>query len=148
MSGQAVETYVVLRSCIEYAVYALHINKNPNLTELWLRRHDDGASTRSMRRQFEHVRVIKTLQDTDNTLGIWSAETSSAGNMASEVRAWGLSKGVTGVVWTALAPKLGGTYRQPSVGEVVQSEIPHMARFDTTRGYRSLAVSRCEAVHT
>jgi hypothetical protein len=34
------------------------------------------------------------------------------------------------------------------VALTVLTEIPHMARFDTTQGYRSLAVSRCEAVHT
>jgi hypothetical protein len=28
------------------------------------------------------------------------------------------------------------------------AEIPHMARSDSTQGYRSLAVSRCEAVHS
>ena len=44
LSGQATESYVVLRSCLEYAIYALHIDKNPFLAELWLKRHDDVIS--------------------------------------------------------------------------------------------------------
>ncbi len=41
LSGQCAETFVLLRSCIECAMYALRIYKTPQLEEVWLRRHDD-----------------------------------------------------------------------------------------------------------
>ena len=68
LSGQATESYVILRSCLECAIYALHINKNPPLAELWLRRHDDDVSLRAMRNEFEHKKVIRTLEKTDPKL--------------------------------------------------------------------------------
>jgi hypothetical protein len=68
LSGQAAESYVVLRSCLEYAIYALHINKNSPLAELWLQRHADDASLRAMRNEFQHAKVIRTLQRTDAKL--------------------------------------------------------------------------------
>ena len=68
LSGQAAESYVVLRSCLEYAIYALHINKNPRLAAIWLQRHDDDASLRAVRNEFQHAKVIGTLQRTDPKL--------------------------------------------------------------------------------
>jgi hypothetical protein len=54
--------------CLEYALYALHINKDPPLAELWLQRHDDDVSMRAIRNQFQHKKVIGTLQNTDPDL--------------------------------------------------------------------------------
>jgi hypothetical protein len=68
MSGQAAESFVVLRSCLECALYALHINKNPTLAEIWLRRHDDAQSLKRCKSEFAHTNVIKTLENTDKKL--------------------------------------------------------------------------------
>lgn len=35
-AGQAAEAYVMHRSMLEYAAYALHINRNPELAQVWL----------------------------------------------------------------------------------------------------------------
>ncbi len=67
-SGQAVETFPVLRSCLEYALYALHINENPGLAEVWIRRHENEASLREAKRSFMHVRVMETLLNCDAAL--------------------------------------------------------------------------------
>lgn len=61
MSGQAVETFPLLRSCLEYSLYALHINENPDLAEIWIRRHENPESLREVKRSFQHVQVMKTL---------------------------------------------------------------------------------------
>lgn len=61
MSGQAVETFPLLRSCLEYALYALHINENPAFAEVWIRRHENAESLRKVKRSFQHKRVMETL---------------------------------------------------------------------------------------
>src|ERR1700738_3017984 len=38
MGTQLPETFVLLRSCLEYAGYGLHVNVNPRLGEIWVRR--------------------------------------------------------------------------------------------------------------
>jgi len=68
MSGQAAETFPQLRSCLEYALYGLHIHENPPLAEVWMRRHQSKESRNKVRQSFSHVNVMKTLRDRDNAL--------------------------------------------------------------------------------
>ena len=68
MSGQAVETFPLLRSCLEYALYALHINENPVLAEVWICRHENEESLRKAKRSFKHVRVMQTLLNSNAAL--------------------------------------------------------------------------------
>lgn len=68
MSGQATETFPLLRSCLEYALYALHINENPSYAEVWLRRHENEESLRTVKRSFKHVHVMETLLNFDEAL--------------------------------------------------------------------------------
>lgn len=56
LSGQAAETFVVIRSCLEHALYALHIHKDPALAEVWLGRHD-GNDERSRKARFSTRRL-------------------------------------------------------------------------------------------
>jgi hypothetical protein len=60
-AGQAAEAYVMHRSMLEYAAYALHINRNPDLTQVWLDRHQDEASREESRNAFSHKKVNKTV---------------------------------------------------------------------------------------
>lgn len=68
MSGQAAETFPQLRSCLEYALYALHINENPTLAKAWVRRHENEESLKKVKRSFRHVEVMKTLHARDIAL--------------------------------------------------------------------------------
>jgi len=68
MSGQAAETFPQLRSCLEYALYALHINENPTLAKDWVRRHENEESLKKAKRSFRHVNVMKTLHARDIAL--------------------------------------------------------------------------------
>lgn len=68
-STQIPETFVLLRSALEYAGYALHISKNPELGERWLRRHDDAASLSAVRKAFQVASIEKTITATDTKLG-------------------------------------------------------------------------------
>ena len=68
MSGEAPETFPLLRACLEYALYVVHINRNPGHGEIWLRRHDDDAARSKAKRNFQHVTVMETLERADATL--------------------------------------------------------------------------------
>jgi len=68
MSGQATDTFPSLRACLEYALYALHINSHKDLGEIWLRRHDDDGTLRQMKSRFEHGKVMRSLLERDPTL--------------------------------------------------------------------------------
>ncbi|MFA5898222.1 MAG: hypothetical protein WC829_03820 [Hyphomicrobium sp.] len=62
MSGQAAECYLQCRSVLEYAAYAVHINRNPTLGEVWLDRHVDEEGIRSSKRAFLHVAVLDSVK--------------------------------------------------------------------------------------
>jgi hypothetical protein len=68
MGTQLPETFVLLRSCLEYAAYGLHLNVNPALGETWLKRHDDAAALRVMKKAFLGVEVEQTILATDKDL--------------------------------------------------------------------------------
>ena len=71
-SGQVAETYVVIRSALEWALYASDLHDEPDASERWLRRHDgeasDGsetpeseASRKKVRREFTPGRLFESL---------------------------------------------------------------------------------------
>ena len=66
--GQIVETFGVLRACLECALYGLHIHANESLGEKWLQRHDNAESLGTMKREFLHVNVMRTLRNEDKPL--------------------------------------------------------------------------------
>jgi hypothetical protein len=52
-SGQIPEAYSVLRSCLENTLYGLYLSRNPNSRETWLRRQDDAASKKKVKKEFK-----------------------------------------------------------------------------------------------
>jgi hypothetical protein len=67
VSGQVADTFPLLRACLEYALYALHIFTNPALGATWLRRHDDEASLKAVRQQFTNSGVLKARSERRST---------------------------------------------------------------------------------
>ena len=59
--GQAVESYVMDRAMLEFAAYALHIFRKPDLGMVWLNRHQDEASREAARNAFSHRKVHATV---------------------------------------------------------------------------------------
>jgi hypothetical protein len=47
LAGQAVEAFVMMRSCLEYAGYALLMFEDPAQEEVFLKRHFDDASMKN-----------------------------------------------------------------------------------------------------
>ena len=68
LSGQIAETFVLLRSIIEYSLYALHIHRNPEAGNKWLHRHRDEPAFKAVRKEFTYSNVSKTLDDLDPSL--------------------------------------------------------------------------------
>lgn len=53
LSGQIPESYALLRSCLENALYGLYLAKNPDSRETWLRRHDGDEQKQKVRDEFK-----------------------------------------------------------------------------------------------
>jgi hypothetical protein len=65
ISGQLPETYMVLRSCLESALYALHIEKDTSRAETWIRREENAQSRKRTKSEFTARRVLDTLKKSD-----------------------------------------------------------------------------------
>ncbi len=72
MSGQLPEAYMLLRSCLENALYGFKIWKCPESAEVWLRRHDDDEHDEKSkwlcREVFSHGSLIRLLGEHDQSL--------------------------------------------------------------------------------
>lgn len=65
LAGQVTEVWPTVRTCLEFAAYCLHLAKNPDLSEVWLRRHDDAASMEAMLKAFTAAKVKATIRAGD-----------------------------------------------------------------------------------
>jgi len=52
-SGQIPESYALLRSCLENALYGLYLARNPESRETWLRRHESDTAKRKVKNEFK-----------------------------------------------------------------------------------------------
>lgn len=68
LAGQFPESFVMMRSCLEYAGWALLIFADPRLEEVFVNRHVDDASKKAQRRQFEMTNVMAKIASFDQTL--------------------------------------------------------------------------------
>lgn len=62
VSGQVAQTYPQMRVCLEYAGYALHIHRNPDLGEVWISRHNSTQDLISARNEFTISKVKATIR--------------------------------------------------------------------------------------
>ena len=65
LSGQVAEAYMVLRSCLESALYGLYVAGVTNRQEIWLHRHVDHASRQRVRNVFTTGNVLNHLKSID-----------------------------------------------------------------------------------
>lgn len=96
MAGQGAETFVLLRSCLEYAAYGFAIFAKPSLTTVWLNRHENDQSKKVSVSEFQINKIRKmidkvdtrltvvfgTLYDTAIDLGAHPNERAATSNMA------------------------------------------------------------------
>lgn len=61
MTGLTTESFCLNRSCIESALYGLHIHTNPQAGEIWMNRHNSTATEQKTRSEFSFGNVVNTL---------------------------------------------------------------------------------------
>ncbi len=68
-SAQIPESYALLRSCLENALYGLYLAKHPESRETWLRCHDDEAAKQKVKNEFKIVTMLNLAAAVDPTEG-------------------------------------------------------------------------------
>ena len=61
-AGQVAESFVVNRSVLEFAAYALHLHRNADVRMIWLNRHEDETSMEASRNALSHNKVRKSVE--------------------------------------------------------------------------------------
>lgn len=68
-SAQIPESYALLRSCLESALYGVYLAKHPESRETWLRRQDDDVSRKKVRDKFQITEMLKKAVELDEKHG-------------------------------------------------------------------------------
>lgn len=68
MAGQISEAFGDARVLLESAAYSLHINLQPELSEIWLRRHDSPEHANKVRAQFAFGKLKEAIRSKDGRL--------------------------------------------------------------------------------
>jgi hypothetical protein len=68
LAGQFPESFVMMRSCLEYAGYAFLMFADPRLEEVFLNRHANDASKKAQRGKFQIYTITKTIACFDQKL--------------------------------------------------------------------------------
>jgi len=68
-SGQVPETHVMLRSCLEYSLYAFHMRENPDSQYVWAERHKDEKGKKKCSSEFAIRSILKVLKEEDDVVG-------------------------------------------------------------------------------
>ena len=68
LSAQIPEMYMLLRGCIENAIYGFYVWKKPELKTIWLKRNDSAANKEAVKDKFTVSKIMKTLGTADSGL--------------------------------------------------------------------------------
>ncbi len=62
-SGQGIESYTQFRLCLEYALYAFFMHKDPDRVQIWSNRQESEAAGKLCRNTFQAGKMIKELMN-------------------------------------------------------------------------------------
>jgi hypothetical protein len=65
MSGQSPQAFMVMRGCLENALYALYVHKDPGAFDRWMCRHDSDEAKKGIRKEFTIGRAMECLEKAD-----------------------------------------------------------------------------------
>jgi hypothetical protein len=68
LSGQVVEPFVMMRSCLEYAGYALAIFRDPTLETVFMARHASAAGMKAQKSTFQIGKIRSIIASFDTKL--------------------------------------------------------------------------------
>jgi hypothetical protein len=74
MGCQIPEAYMVLRGSLESALYGYYLHKFPDSRMAWLSRHNDNASKKRVRDEFQIGAMLKLVSSSDGHLGRVTSE--------------------------------------------------------------------------
>jgi hypothetical protein len=69
MGCQIPETHMVLRGCLESALYGFYLHKNPASRITWLSRHNDEASKKRVKDEFKNRTMLDLLTSSNQHVG-------------------------------------------------------------------------------
>ena len=69
VAGQVVETFVMIRACLECAGYSLHMSKASGADLIWLSRHDGDAEMKAAKDVFKVAKVRATISSCNRKAG-------------------------------------------------------------------------------
>ena len=61
LGGELPASFGASRACVEAALYAFFLFRNPHLNKVWAARHKDEAARKRVRKDFTYVAMVKTL---------------------------------------------------------------------------------------
>lgn len=64
------ECYVMMRNCVEYTLYAIHMHGNPNRVKIWSERDIDDAHKKLVTKNFSPTNMFSELKEINQPLGI------------------------------------------------------------------------------
>jgi hypothetical protein len=68
-SGQAPETFSLLRGCIEYALYGFYLHKFPSAIKTWTERDDNEAGKKKARKELTLGKMLSELDKSGVAIG-------------------------------------------------------------------------------
>ncbi|MDP1590748.1 MAG: hypothetical protein Q8M07_23540, partial [Prosthecobacter sp.] len=69
LAGEVADCFPSCRAMLEYAAYAVHVYRAPNLGMVWLKRHDDEAATEAQKNAFSHRKVFAAVKKANRHAG-------------------------------------------------------------------------------
>jgi len=68
LAAQPPEAFMVMRGCLESALYGLYVARNPAMSEVWWAREDSEESRRAVKKEFTVANMWRCLKETDEKL--------------------------------------------------------------------------------
>lgn len=69
LQGRASESMLLMRSCLEYAMYGIHFRRHPELIEVWAHRGDGEKQRKAVRKHFKSTEMLDGISALNNAIG-------------------------------------------------------------------------------
>lgn len=69
IEGRTCEAMVLLRSCLEYALYGVQFHRRPELIEVWSRRGDGNEQRKAVKKNFKNHEMMAGVTALNNAIG-------------------------------------------------------------------------------
>lgn len=69
LEGRTCEAMVLLRNCLEHAMYGVHFHRKPELIEVWSHRGDSDLHRKAVKNSFKSKEMIDGIASLSNTVG-------------------------------------------------------------------------------